>query len=85
MIWGVPKGLKVGDRCSLTTKARRRDGAIPRDGDHFEFRAGEPAVLMLDYDPEEGAPAESIDEVVDKLSVLHPPFRQVKILARHSA
>jgi hypothetical protein len=84
LIWGTPKGMEVGDKVALRTKSRKKAGGIPRDREHFEFRTGKPAVLMLDYDPEEGRPAETITQVYANLVQLHPVFKEVKLLAKHS-
>ena len=85
IIWGTPKGLGIGDTQALTTQSRNKAGAIPRDREHFEFRVGQPTVLMLDLDPEDGKPADPIDEAYAKLLILHSAFKDVKVLAKHSA
>ena len=85
LIWGTPIGFEVDAKVPLTTKGGGKRCGIPRDREHFEFREGQPAVLMLDYDPEEGKPALLIPEVHARLLGLHPAFETVKFLARHSA
>ena len=85
LIWGTPIGFEVGSKIPLTTKRGIKRRGIPRDREHFEFREGQSAVLMLDYDPEEGKPALPISEVHSRLLGLHPVFKNVKFLARHSA
>jgi hypothetical protein len=85
LIWGTPIGFEVGAKIPLTTKRGIKRRGIHRDREHFEFREGQPAVLMLDYDPEEGKPALPILAVHSRLLGLHPVFKTVKFLARHSA
>jgi hypothetical protein len=85
LIWGTPIGLEDGAKVQLTTKRGVKRRGIPRDREHFEFREGQPAFLMLDYDPEEGKTALSIQDVYTRLLGLHPAFNTVKFLAKHSA
>ncbi|AYF35151.1 hypothetical protein CUU95_15570 [Vreelandella alkaliphila] len=72
-------GRPVTESVHIVTKrayerAGRPDNAIPRDNEHFQFLAGG-GVLFVDYDPDDGTPSKSADEVHAALYAAVPSLK----------
>ena len=64
----------------IVTKKNEGEGTISRSKDHIKF-TDQPTIMLLDYDPEKGKPALSMDEVRDQLIGIMPEFADCQMLA----
>ncbi len=78
----VPQGRIVTQE---RLKAGAPADAIARDAEHFVFPEQEPAILMLDFDRAENAPAQDWPFLDRELTSLVPELKQVTRLWRPSA
>lgn len=85
---GTDQALVYGvtdlDPCKIVTEQEwqrlgRPNNPLPRTAQHFDWPDG-PGILMLDYDPDEGADALSRDALIEELRQAVPALANVELL-----
>jgi hypothetical protein len=87
LTYGVPK-IEAACGKIVTQRALMNgadEDAIARDREHFHYAAGEPGVLMLDYDPRKGYPPLTWQELDAILCEVMPELKTVERAWRASS